>query len=192
MVDAALIAWGRAVAVRRPCPFPPLWLFTDAVRLKDPRPAVARLPKGLAGVVLRHDAAPGRRALGRDLARLCRARRLALVVAGDPRLAAALGAGLHIRRGRLPLPRPRSGLVTASAHGRAELVRAARAGADLVFLGPAFATASHPAARPLGAAGWNRLARSARVPVAALGGITGRAVRALPAATAAGAIGALA
>jgi thiamine-phosphate pyrophosphorylase len=192
MVDGALIAWGRAVKARRRSALPPLWLFTDAVRLADPRSAVARLPKGLAGVVLRHDGAAERRALGRDLARLCRARRLALVVAGDPRLAASLGAGLHVRRSRFPLPRLRSGLVTASAHDHAELVRAARAGVDLVFLGPAFATASHPGARPFGAAGWNRLARSVRVPVAALGGITGRRVRALPAAAGAGAIGALA
>ncbi len=192
MVDGALIAWGRGVKARRRDSLPPLWLFTDEVRLVDPRSAVARLPKGLAGVVLRHDGAPGRRALGRDLARLCRARRLALVVAGDPRLAAALGAGLHVRRGRLPLPRLTRGLLTSSAHNRAELARAARIGADLVFLGPAFATASHPGARPFGAAGWNRLARSVPVAVAALGGITGRRVRALPAAAAAGAIGALA
>jgi thiamine-phosphate pyrophosphorylase len=192
MVDEALIAWGRAMAARRRRTFPPLWLFTDLARLADPRSAVARLPKGLAGVVFRHDGAPARQALGHDLARLCRARRLALVVAGDPRLAASLGAGLHIRRGRLMLTRRRSGLLTASAHDRAELVRAARAGADLVFLGPAFATASHPVVRPLGAVRWNRLARAAPVPVASLGGITGRRVRALPAAAAAGAIGALA
>ena len=106
MADEALIAWAWARKARRRAALPPLWLFTDEVRLPDPRSAVARLPKGLAGVVLRHDVAAERCALGSDLARLCRARRLVLVVAGDPRLAAALGAGLHIRRGRFPLPRP--------------------------------------------------------------------------------------
>ncbi len=145
-MDPRLIAWARAAAGRRGPGrrLPRLWLFTDARRLPDPRPAVARLPIGLGGVVLRHDGEPGRLALGRDLARICRARRLTLVVAGDARLAAALGAGLHLRGGRWPGPvRPRRGLVSSSAHGSAELHRARRAGADLVFLSPVFATASH-------------------------------------------------
>ena len=106
LMDERLVAWARASVARRrggDRPFlPPLWLFTDANRLPDPRPAVARLPKGLAGVVLRHDGAPDRAALGRDLARLCRARRLTLVVAGDVRLAASLRAGVHLRAGRWP------------------------------------------------------------------------------------------
>ncbi len=180
---------------------PVLWLFTDAVRLSDPRPAVARLPKGLCGVVLRHDGEPGRAGLGRDLARICRARRLALVVAGDARLAAALGAGVHLRAGRRGPgfggkrgAWPRSALVTSSAHDPRELRRAARAGADLAFLSPAFPTASHPGARALGAARWTRLAMRARLPVAALGGIGAASVRALPRrlCRGAGAIGALA
>jgi len=195
-MDRKLITWARAVKARDSVPpgrpaLPPLWLFTDETRLPDPRAAIARLPKGLAGVILRHDNAAGREALGRDLARLCRARRLALVVASDPRLAASLRAGLHIRRGRRPRARRRPGLLTASAHDRTELERARRAGADLVFLGPAFATASHARARPLGPLVWNRLARTARVPVACLGGIEGQRIRSLPTSVAAGAIGAL-
>src|SRR3984957_14381108 len=98
-MDRRLLAWAYPQR-RRGSDLPPLWLFTDARRLADPRPVVARLPKGLAGVVLRHDGEPARAALGLDLARLCRARRLRLVVAGDPRLAAAVGAGLHLRGGR--------------------------------------------------------------------------------------------
>jgi thiamine-phosphate pyrophosphorylase len=190
-MDATLLAWARAASRRRnrpPNP-PPLWLFTDARRLADPRPVVARLPKGLAGVVLRHDEDPRRAALGRDLARLCRARRLALVVAGDPRLAAALGAGMHLRGGRWPTaappPRRRGAMLTSSAHDVAELRRAARAGVDLVFLSPAFATGSHPGATALGPLRWGLLARTAAVPVgrlsmAALGGIDGASVRRLP------------
>ncbi len=186
-MDAALLAWARATVRRRNRPprLPPLWLFTDARRLADPRPAVARLPKGLAGVVLRHDSDPARAALGRDLARLCRVRRLTLVVAGDLRLAAALGAGVHLRAGRwpagAPLPlRRRGALLTSSAHGAAELRRAARAGADLAFLSPAFATRSHPGAAALGPSRWARLARAAALPVAALGGIDGGSIRRLP------------
>ena len=191
-MDAQLLAWARAASTRHPLPrgIPSLWLFTDARRLADPRPVVARLPRGLAGVVLRHDgdpgAAPDRAALARDLARLCRARRLALVVAGDPILAAALGAGVHLRGGRWPPGAPvaarrRQGtLLTSSAHGMAELRRAARARADLAFLSPAFATRSHPGAASLGPLRWGRLARRARLPVAALGGIDGATVRRLP------------
>ncbi len=105
-MDGRLLDWGLAVKAARRGPVPSLWLFTDAARLPDPCAAVARLPKGAAGVVLRHDADPDRPALGRALARLCRVRRLCLVVAGDTRLAAMLGAGVHLRDGRRPGPRP--------------------------------------------------------------------------------------
>jgi len=198
-MDRRLAAWARAAAARhrrRHGPsLPPLWLFTDAARLPDPRPAVAHLPKGLAGVVLRHDAAADRAQLGVDLARLCRARRLLLVVAGDVRLAAALRAGVHLRAGHWPgVLRPRCGLVTSSAHDGGDLVRARRAGAALAFLSPCFPTASHPDAAGLGPLRWSRLARDAGMPVAALGGIDGGSVRRLPSTLcrAAGAIGALA
>jgi thiamine-phosphate pyrophosphorylase len=195
-MDGKLVAWGRAVKSRRGNRgLPPLWLFTDSVRLPNPLPAAARLPPGLAGVVFRHDGNPDRAALGRKLARICRARRIALVVAGDARLAAALGAGMHLRGGRWPgAVRLRRGLVTSSAHGAVEVRRAARAGADLVFLSPIFATASHPGAAALGTVRWSLLARRAGLAVAALGGIDGRSVRRLPRrlCIGAGAIGALA
>jgi thiamine-phosphate pyrophosphorylase len=165
---------------------PRLWLFTDDRRLPDPRTAVAGLPRGRAGVVLRHDADAARAALGRDLARICRARRLVLVVAGDPRLAAALGAGMHLRGGRWPGPlRPR-GVVTSSAHGVADIRRAARAGALLAFLSPAFPTASHPGAPGLGPLRWGAMTRRlspapTRLSLAALGGVDGGSIRRLPA-----------
>ncbi len=171
-----------------------LWLFTDARRLPDPLAAVARLPAGLCGVVFRHDGDPRRAEIGRALAWLCRARRLPLVVAGDWRLAAALGAGLHLRGGRKSGHAPRRrGLVTSSAHGAAELKRARRAGARVIFLSPAFATASHPGAGPLGPVRWGRMARGAGIAVAALGGIDGETVKRLPRryCAGAGAIGAL-
>src|SRR6185437_11986089 len=100
-MDSQLVAWARARRRRR-SDVPPLWLFTDSRRLPNPRPAVAKLPRGLAGVVLRHDNDPNRATLGRDLARICRVRRLLLVVAGDVHLAAALRAGVHLRGGHWP------------------------------------------------------------------------------------------
>ena len=196
-MDRKLLAWGHA-ARHRGARLPVLWLFTDSARLPDPRDAVARLPRGLAGVVLRHDADPARARLGRDLARICRGRRLALVVAGDVRLAAALGAGVHLRDGRWPgRARPlhsRSRLITSSAHDGAAARRARRDGADLVFLSPAFLTASHPGAPALGPARWTAMVRAAAVTAAALGGVDGGSIRRLPwrYCRAAGAIGALA
>lgn len=175
----------RAKRGRHGTALPPLWLFTDAARLPDPLPAIRALPRGLAGVVFRPEGTlPGRtRDLAQRVARACRTRRLALVVAGDPRLAAALGAGVHLRRGRWPgLPRPRrrpGTLVTSSAHDRIELVRARRRRVDLAFLSPAYATSSHPATRPIGPVRWNALARAESLPVAALGGVSGATLRRL-------------
>jgi len=188
-MDLSLVAWGRAVKARRGARrLPTLWFFTDPVRTPDVLGAVRCLPRGLCGVVFRHDGAPERTGLLRELARICRERRLVLVAAGArPGLPA--GVGRHLRRGR---GRAGVGLVTSSAHDRAELVRARRAGASLVFVSPAFPTASHPGASPLGAARWGLLTRRAGLPVAALGGVDGRNVRRLPRWTAAaGAIGAL-
>ena len=193
MIDPRLLAWAQATARRRGGGIPPLWLFTDERRLPDPRPAVTRLPRGLAGVVLRHDGNPRRAELGRDLARLCRARRLLLVVAGDVRLAAALRAGVHLRGGRWPGSTRVRGPLTSSAHSIPELRRAWRAGARLVFVSPLFATASHPNALAMGPARWAQMARRAPVAAAALGGVDATKLRRLPrGCRAIGAIGALA
>ncbi|HQT74163.1 MAG TPA: thiamine phosphate synthase [Acidiphilium sp.] len=192
-MDEQLIAAARAVKRRRRTGHPTLWLFTDPIRLPDPLAAIAALPPGLSGVVLRDEVSAARAAA---IARLCRARRIALVVAGAPHLAAALHAGLHLRRGARTRPvcaHLTHGWITASAHGRAELVRARRAGADLVFLSPAFPTASHPGAPALRPVRWAALARGAGLPVIALGGVRGRRLRALGRSCAgAAAIGALA
>lgn len=185
-MDRKLVAWGRAVKARRGGTLPPLWLFTDAVRMADPAAAAAALPAGLCGVVFRHDGAPGRAAILRRVAAACRARRLVLVVAGE----APSGIGRHLRNGTGQ--RARNGLTTSSAHGVADLVKARRAGASLAFLSPVFDTVSHPGAVPLGPLRWSRMARRAGIPVFALGGVTGRSVRRLPRwAAGAGAIGAL-
>jgi thiamine-phosphate pyrophosphorylase len=191
-MDLKLLAWGLR---GKSASLPRLWLFTDDHRLPDPRPSVAALPRGRAGVILRHDHDPARAALGRDLARLCRARRLVLVIAGDPRLAAALKAGSHLRGGRWPAPVRPDGLVTSSAHSVHDLRRARRAGADLVFLSPAFPTASHAGAPGLGPLRWAAIARhgGAKLDLAALGGLDGQTLKRLPSrlVRAIGAIGAL-
>lgn len=176
---------------------PALWLVTDSRRLPDPLAAAALLPRG-AGVVFRHYDHPARRALAGRLAALCRQRGLVLLVAGDARLAR------HVRAAGLHLPEAcmmdaagsgarAGGLITAAAHSRAAVARAADLGLNAVFLSPVFATRSHPGAAGLGAAGFARIARAAPLPVYALGGITAANVSGLTGSGAAGvaAIGAL-
>lgn len=188
-----LVDWAQALRSRvgSTRAHPVLWLFTDEVRVPDVCAAVAALsrglPRGLTGVVFRHDNAPGRAALARTVAKLCRRLGHRLVVAGDARLAASVGAGLHLRGGRWPAGRRawlrHRALVTSSAHGPAELRRARLGGADLAFLSPVWATASHPGARPLGVVRSAALANAGQrrgLPVLALGGVGPRSVGGLP------------
>lgn len=164
---------------------PRLWLLSDPTRLPDPSAAIRRLPRG-AAVVLR-GAAP---AVAARVARLCRARRIALLVAGDGRVALALGAGLHLPDRRpvrhlLPFLAARRGTrrppwLSVAAHGRAGLARARRLRADAALLSPAFASDSHPGQPGLGPLRWAALARRGAVPAVALGGMTPRRARRLP------------
>lgn len=163
----------RHGAARR---LPPLVLPTDAVRLPNPAPAVARLPRGTI-VIVRHSDDGARAALARDLLPICRRRGLRLLIAGDWRLALRLGAdGLHLpeamaRQARRWRRRP-SWLVTAAAHSRPAMRRAAQAGADAVLLSPVFPTASHPGRGALGPVRFAALAVRQPLAVYALGGIT--------------------
>lgn len=191
-MDHRLVTWARAVKARqrrkpqhrswrRRRGLPVLWLFTDAARMPDPLGAIAALPRGLCGVVFRHDGVAGRASLAQAVARQCRIRDVALVVAGDVRLALALGAGVHLRDGRpFSPPRRLKGLLTSSAHSRAELRRARMAGVDAAFLSPWMPTSSHPGSPALGAVRWAALARQSGGSTMALGGVEGRVVRRLP------------
>lgn len=163
---------------------PRLLLLSDPARLPDPRAAAACLPRGAA--VVARGVLP---ALLAPLAALCRARGLLLLVSGDGRAALAAGAGLHVpdrapTQGLLPLLLRRRGRrappLSCAIHGRAGIARARRLGADWVLASPAFPTASHPGAGALGPLRWSALARAARRPAVALGGITPATARRLP------------
>ena len=184
-IPGARPSWGRFA---RPAPggLPRLWLFSDPVRLPDPRLAMAALPRG-AGVVAR-GLAPG---LLRPVARLARQRGLRLLVAGDGRAALALGAGVHLpdRResgGLLPLliarrAAPGRIIMSMAAHGgQRGAARARRLGVDFLFLSPLFPTQSHPGAPALGVLRWAALARLLPAPCMALGGIAPVRLRAIP------------
>ncbi len=167
---------------------PRLLLVTDGLRLPDPLPVAGALPRG-AGILLRHYDSAGRRSLAIRLAQLARRRRLVLLVAGDWRLAAAIGAaGLHLpegllRSGRLApalgWARRRRRLVTAACHSQAALAAAGKLGVRAALLSPVFATRSHPGAPSLGPLRFAAWCRSAPLPVYALGGVTGRSARRL-------------
>jgi thiamine-phosphate pyrophosphorylase len=149
-------------------PLPRLWLITDERQGDGLWLALERLPRG-AGVVFRHSGLGKRerRRLFERVQKFAGRRRLFLLAAGG-----LGGDGTHGGRGR--------GFRSASAHNLRELKAAERAGAALVFLSPAFATRSHPDRRPLGPSRFGLIARQARVPVIALGGVDARAARRLP------------
>lgn len=151
-------------------PLPRLWLMTDE-RMGDALwDALERLPPG-GGVVFRHYGLPPaeRRALFVKVLKVARRGRLVVIRAGNEPMRGE--AGVHGRRGR--------GLRTAPAHDRREAVAAIRAGADALFVSPAFPTRSHPGGRALGRVRFGLLVRGLDVPVIALGGMDARRARSL-------------
>lgn len=166
----------RARLIRQAGKLGLLVLMTDDDRLPDPAAAARALPRG-GLVILRARDALLRRALAAQLMPLARARGLILLVADDAALART-ASGLHLPEARARTAaawraRNSHGLVTASAHSLAAVLRAARH-ADLMLLSPVFPTESHPGAPALGAARARLIARAAPLPVIALGGVSAR------------------
>jgi thiamine-phosphate pyrophosphorylase len=150
---------------------PALFFFTDPKRTPDPAAAAKRLPRETA-VVYRHFGAPDRAQVARDLASVCRARSLTLLIAADPDLARDVRAdGVHWPEARIA-PRDGPGLVTAAAHGAEAITRAAAYGANACILSPIFPTHSTPRREPLGLFRASQLARQSAIPVIALGGVS--------------------
>ena len=141
---------------------PTIWLVTDARTDAALDRAIATLPRG-SGVIFRHyHLSPKERAarLG-QVRRLCRRFGHRLEIGGE-----SYGA---------PAPHRR----LATAHDLREIGRANRFGAEAVLLSPVFPTRSHPGRKPLGRHKFLLLARRARMPVIALGGMTARGFRGL-------------
>ncbi|MCZ8325435.1 MAG: thiamine phosphate synthase [Sphingomonadaceae bacterium] len=156
--------------VPRKKPLPHIWLLSDARNDAALERAIKRLPRG-SGFVFRHYHLQegARRARFDRLARLARARGIAVVLAGSAAQARRWGAdgsyGAH-RNATL-----------ATAHSLRELRRASRAAA--VLLSPVFPTRSHPGGKVLGPLRFRLLAAWAPVPVIALGGLNTRTARGL-------------
>ena len=148
--------------VRQP-PLPTIWLVTDARTDAALDRAIATLPRG-SGVIFRHY----------HLSPEARAARLAQV----RRLCCRFGHRLEIGGAGYGLPAPNRRLATA--HDLREIGRANRFGAEAVLLSPLHPTRSHPGGKSLGRLKFLLLAKRARMPVIALGGMTARRFRGLP------------
>ena len=162
---------------RRHRPLPTIWLMTDP-RIVDLMAAIMQLPKG-AGIIFRHyELPPGpRRALFRRVQRLANARRHILLLADTPMMARQWGAdGAHSRS-----PYRSVGIRTVAVHNAREAVLAKRLGADLIFVSPVFATASHADARGISAVGVGQIAGGQRRRTIALGGMTAKRAKSLSA-----------
>ena len=148
----------------------PLVLFTDDTPC-DWAAAARRLPRDSIVVVRGRDA-KGRAALFDCLRPLP----LRLVIADDPELAMEAD-GLHLPEARAReaahwRARHPGWIITASAHSLRALMASTHL--DAIFLGPVFATASHPGGKVLSPARAAFMAAHAMVPVYALGGVTAR------------------
>lgn len=159
-------------------PLPSLWLLSDARNDAGLEQALRRLPRG-SGFIYRHYhlAPEARLARFRQLARIARARGHRVILADSALTAKQWGADGIYGACLGPGPRRAELLLLATAHDARELAQAARMGADLVLLSPVYPTRSHPGGAVLGPLRFRCLARLARVPVAALGGMTMRGAR---------------
>jgi thiamine-phosphate pyrophosphorylase len=137
-------------------------------------PSIAALPRG-SGIIFRHYSLDpsARRALFEQVRRVALSKRHWLIIAGD----ATIARGSHFDgfHGR----RQSTRFQTAPVHSVREAIAAQRAGADLLFVSPIFATRSHLGARALGRVRFGLLTRGLKTPIIALGGMTKSRTRSL-------------
>jgi len=151
-------------------------LMTDPRRFPDIRAHTDTACAGW-GVIYRHFGASDRNEIALALAHRATIRGWLFLIAGDPDLARAVGAhGVHWPESRIDEARVwrrknRDAVFTVSAHSPLALRRAARVKADAAFLSPVMATNSPGANQPLGIHRASSMARAARLPVFALGGM---------------------
>jgi len=155
---------------------PNIWLLSDARNDARLEAALERLPRG-SGFVFRHYhlGEDARRARYDTLASQARTHGHRIVVAGEPGTAREWAAdGVY---GKAAALGDGSGLLRlATVHDEYEIAFADGLDVDAMFLSPVFATRSHPGAEGLGPRRFHELARQARAPVIALGGMdAGRA-----------------
>jgi thiamine-phosphate diphosphorylase len=143
------------------------------------------LQGGASAVLVRrpHDTARRLFELTRRLRPLTR--RLDRLLLVSDRIDVALAAaadGVHLGARSLPpvaarrILRPGM-LLGRSVHNLDEAGQAALEGVDYLFLGPVFATLSHPGAPALGLDAYREAVLRTKIPILAIGGVTGENVR---------------
>lgn len=162
-------------------PHPPLLLVTDRRQARKPLVEVvaAALAAGCRWVSVREKDLPEDEQIGlvRILLPIARRNGARLTLHGDAALAQAAGAdGVHVSAGGdAAASRKLLGpdkLIGVSIHTATEAASLDPAIADYAIAGPAYETASKPGYGPeIGRKGLADLARSARVPLVAIGGL---------------------
>jgi thiamine-phosphate pyrophosphorylase len=162
-------------------PAPPLLIVTDRLQARRPLPDVvaAAIQGGCRWISIREKDLPADEQvlLARSLIPRAHAQGARLTIHGDAALAAAAGAdGVHLSAGSNPAAaRALLGgkkLIGISIHTVTEVDGVDPSFVDYVLAGPAFETASKPGYGPeLGRKGLSEIARVARVPVLAIGGV---------------------
>jgi thiamine-phosphate pyrophosphorylase len=177
-------------------PDPPFLLVTDRRQARRPLKDIvaAALTAGCRWLSLREkDLPPDEQILlARSLVPLAHAQGAKLMLHGEASLAQAAGAdGVHLPAGtdaaaaRALLGRRK--LIGVSIHTVTEVEAIDPAFVDYALAGPAFETASKPGYGPeIGRKGLSEIARAARVPVLAIGGVNTARIAELIAAGAAG------
>lgn len=169
------------VPIIRALRLPPVYGITDSARF-GVKETLAQLERALAAglrlvqVREKHMPEPALAEFFRQVYALCRPVGASVLLNANPGLALRWGAdGVHLDSRRLMLldrrPLPRELWIAASCHNPGELDRAATIGADFAVLSPVKVTASHAGTPPLGWRQFGEWARSAELPVYALGGM---------------------
>lgn len=163
------------VAVRHlPAGLPPAFFLTDPERTPHPERVVAGLPAGW-GVIYRHFGADDREVVARRLLKLCRKRKLLLLIGADAELAAKIGAdGVHWpgrMAGASRKWRGRFKIQTMSRHFGDNPGQFRTFPVNAVLYSTVFASRSASAGAAMGALRFRQFTRSLPCPVYALGGV---------------------
>ena len=130
-------------------------------------------------------------ALEREADELINATSLPVLISSRCDIALAVGAaGVNLPQGDIAPADARkllgARLVGRSVHSIKTAQDAERDGADFVIFGPVWESSSHPGSPPAGIAALELIARSVRIPVLAIGGVTEERIAECHAAGAAG------
>lgn len=157
-----------------------IFFITDSEKF-DPVVAAGKLPRG-AFIILRDYEHSDRESLARQLKKVCRARGLKLLIAGDAKLAMRVGAdGIHLpeylsHEARKWKKRKPNWIVSVAAHNKNRFHQREDLVADFYLFSPVFETISHPGQKPQKQPQIWRFPEKKREKIIALGGINQKTI----------------